>query len=587
MDGGMITASVVTEGITSPNGNGLSIVTDGGNCVYSHGQRQCLVEPEIPFYIIPSGTTGLTLSATKTFQSRSWSHPFVITRISCKKTNINSLADGGAFRLSIPSSQQCNCSNGDSGRTTMLCTPSTGVIQASCQLTDSGPCIFPGGKRVDLSYFACASASPPVVDDCLAFGYFSNSKGIGSDLGLPYTACVGEINCIGQSGSPISSSPDAGEELSFQFQNQTDYIIRYGTYVTNIDDTNVGPWVRTDDTLWITESPRPGTAKGYGSSIGVFLAARAGAIYGLVRKSVGDGPWTWWTNGLQGAAGLSNTGCYLGTEMQLGESNESAGSTAADWATYMDEWQSDAQIYLRSHVPCTGTYWSSYQQAPLIMMQLSSSTLLGMTEADHVPAGQVLAAKLFPDRIALAGPQYWTTYESADLRHDAIGMCMIQSLYGNVLREWWERNGHWEPTWMTDAVWDSSTGIDVTWHVPYPPLSLGCPEGGTDPGNWGMTFTDDSGSPPSVTSVSLTGCPQWETCTMHIELDGIPSGTGMFIESAYRGSLGASAGPSSGMRSCIHDSATWMTDCGSPLDGSDPQSHHVHNWAVHQAQAVN
>ncbi|WP_409263402.1 hypothetical protein [Pseudomonas putida] len=87
-----------------------------------------------------------------------------------------------------------------------------------------------------------------------------------------------------------------------------------------------------------------------------------------------------------------------------------------------------------------------------------------------------------------------------------------------------------------------------------------------DPGFYGLRWIDSTSS-ASVTKVEKTGFD-----TLRLILSNEPTGTGEMVGIADIGVAGSRAGPTTGARTCIRDSAPDLDATGTP----------VYNWACHQ-----
>jgi len=84
----------------------------------------------------------------------------------------------------------------------------------------------------------------------------------------------------------------------------------------------------------------------------------------------------------------------------------------------------------------------------------------------------------------------------------------------------------------------------------------------------GFEYSDGSGAPPTITAVTLEGSDE-----VRIKLSAAPSANqpDKEIRYAYTGTPGANAGPTTGPRGNLRDSAPAIARPNAPL----------HNWAVH------
>ena len=79
-------------------------------------------------------------------------------------------------------------------------------------------------------------------------------------------------------------------------------------------------------------------------------------------------------------------------------------------------------------------------------------------------------------------------------------------------------------------------------------------------------WEDDGGPSVTIASVALLNA-----TTVRVTLSGSPTGAGKRLRYAYTGVAGQNAGPTTGARGCLRDSAVY--------------SHNAGNWAVHSDDA--
>jgi hypothetical protein len=108
--------------------------------------------------------------------------------------------------------------------------------------------------------------------------------------------------------------------------------------------------------------------------------------------------------------------------------------------------------------------------------------------------------------------------------------------------------------------------LTVKFDVPAPPLVLDTTLV-SNPGNYGFEYTDDSASPPAISTVAVTG-----STTVTITLSAAPTGANKRLRYAYTGIPGNAGGPTTGPRGNLRDSDATTTS----LYGNT-----LYNWCVH------
>jgi hypothetical protein len=216
-----------------------------------------------------------------------------------------------------------------------------------------------------------------------------------------------------------------------------------------------------------------------------------------------------------------------------GENNRST-----DFATYyalLDQLVTDYRTDYALELPETNP--------PLhcIIDQLAAASTGGGSD---VPLAQYQLAK---DRsyVHLSTPKYFLEY-SATVHLVPKYYSILGEYQARVWRTLFIDNAEWQPCWPL-TVTRTSNVIDIGCHVPVGNLVI---DTVTLPAatNYGFTFTDDSGSTPTITSVEIFGAN-----VIRVTLSAIPTGTVKNIEYA---NSGPGATGRSGAWGNIHDSET-------------------------------
>lgn len=226
------------------------------------------------------------------------------------------------------------------------------------------------------------------------------------------------------------------------------------------------------------------------------------------------------------------------------------------------QWQQDYETDIQA---ITGS------RAPLVMFhtQISNWTLAGKkVTTSEVPVWQLQASQKAPDKLVLVGPKYIFPYAADGLHLVNTSYRWLGEYYGKAYREVVLMGRLWKPLWPTSAT-RSGKRITVVFHVPVPPLVFDTVLV-TNPGNYGFKFTDGSGQPPQISSVSLSGN------TVLIDLVSEPLGPMPTIHYAMDAPIDAMSGPVSGPRGNLRDS----DGTASRFDNT------LYNWAVHFRQPV-
>lgn len=241
-----------------------------------------------------------------------------------------------------------------------------------------------------------------------------------------------------------------------------------------------------------------------------------------------------------------------------GETDHVTGNV--DYEANLLEWQANYQLDVQAITGQTAP-------VPMFVCQMSSQTAYGSTTS-LIPSAQLAASRSAPGRIFVVGPKYFLTYtdgvhisgESERHLGEYYAKAMDQVLVGGQ---------PWVPLSPREVA-RKGAEIRVAMHVPAPPLVLD-EVAVSNPGNYGFTYTDDSGAPPAIASIALEG-----EDTVVISLDAVPTGGNQRIQYAHVGVGGQPGGPMTGARGNLRDS-----DATPSRHGYD-----LANWCVHFDEPV-
>lgn len=250
-----------------------------------------------------------------------------------------------------------------------------------------------------------------------------------------------------------------------------------------------------------------------------------------------------------------------------GEADEDEGTSATQYAYYMDEFQRNLAQDLSA---ITG----KFEDPVILMYQTSSWTAYGNTTPTSAIAQ--LAAMKANEKIRVTNPNYIFEYQDGTLgtskahlqRKDyvVLGEYQGRALYRML------RGFDPLPVYPT-ATSLSGNVVSITFNVPVQPLVLD-EERVTDPGNYGFEYYDSTSS-ASVSAVTVNA----NGVSIDITLDATPSGADKAIRYAYTSVSGNIPGITTGPRGCLHDSAEQFSYYWNNQDGS-PVSYYLRNYSL-------
>ena len=242
-----------------------------------------------------------------------------------------------------------------------------------------------------------------------------------------------------------------------------------------------------------------------------------------------------------------------------GESDHLEGNTSYDLDLL--QWQSDYDTDIRAMTGQT-------LEVPLFTDQMSSFTAYGVTTS-AIPQLQLEASRAEPQRVVLMGPKYVLPYVPDGVHLTGDGERWLGEMHAKVFEHVLIEGETWRPV-SPRSIQRDGAQITVQMWVPSPPLVLDDVLV-SDPGNYGFGYTDQSGAPPSITSVALSG-----DDSVVITLSEEPVGGGQRIRYAMTGTAGQPAGPMTGARGNLRDSDATTSR----------HDYLLYNWCVHFDEPV-
>lgn len=262
----------------------------------------------------------------------------------------------------------------------------------------------------------------------------------------------------------------------------------------------------------------------------------AGQSYANLR--VGTAPWHNLRRGMvRGAlqawrAGLSYT--IPGMVYVQGEDNY--GSTKVDYLADLnelhDQFQGDARAITRDSDLVT----------PILLAQTTSWTKYSNLATSDVPLAQLQAMLDHPDRFAVFMAMYSLPYDEG-IHLTSAGARLLDEYAGRAMAALLA-GGDAAGLYPTAAA-RAGTSLTIDCHVPVGPLAIDTSLV-SDPGQYGLVYLDGAGSPIALSNIAVAGTQVTATLASAV------AGTLRF---ALDGVIGNAAGPTTGARCCIRDSA--------------------------------
>ncbi|MBK6026042.1 hypothetical protein QOZ96_002464 [Brevundimonas nasdae] len=178
---------------------------------------------------------------------------------------------------------------------------------------------------------------------------------------------------------------------------------------------------------------------------------------------------------------------------------------------------------------------------------------------DTTPLAIVELAAQYPTRFICVGPLYPYPH-TTNLHLTAASTRMFAETMGRAIARRIV-DGVAQPSLVATGATRSGTTVTLTMAGAEGDLVLDTAlVANTADGMYGVTFSQVGGNSVTVTGVAISG-----TDTLTVTLSAVPTGTSPAIGIARVGVSGALAGPVTGPRSCLRDSATATRADGSPL----------------------
>jgi hypothetical protein len=251
--------------------------------------------------------------------------------------------------------------------------------------------------------------------------------------------------------------------------------------------------------------------------------------------------------------GVANKGANSftanGVLVTHGESDEAGPTTKAQYLANLLEWQSDYEADLKAATGQSGA-------APMFLDQMASWNYYGHAEP-KIALAQWEAARDNPGTHILVGPKYQYTYVDGvhllNTSYRALGQ-----MYGKVLERVLIDGEAWKPL-SPVSITRAGAVITATFHVPSGLLAIDTTTVSDKGAGKGFEFFDNSGAPPAITSVSVSGS------IATITLASTPTGGGERLRYAYMGTPGAAAGSAASAHGNIRDTDATVGLYGDPL----------------------
>jgi hypothetical protein len=260
------------------------------------------------------------------------------------------------------------------------------------------------------------------------------------------------------------------------------------------------------------------------------------------------------------ATGLNKTHVVRAVVCVHGETDHLIGNLGygSDLKQWQQDYETDVQLLTGQTEP-----------VPMLHTQISCWSVLHPTSV--IPMAQLQASVQTPGKVILVGPKYFLPYLPDGVHLTNQGYRTLGEYYGKAYAQTVFRGLAWQPVRPIQVMRQGAT-ITVGFQVPVPPLVLDT-TAVSNPGNFGFEFADSSATPPTITTVQLTG-PKEVT----IGLSAVPTGADKWLRYAFTGVVPSPAGPTTGPRGNLRDSDATQSQstAAAPLP----------NWCVHFEMAV-
>jgi len=360
------------------------------------------------------------------------------------------------------------------------------------------------------------------------------------------------------SGAPITVQPPAANRL-FTLNDGVQLTDETGT----LTEAMVAPFKPL--TAKSLESPALQTAaninrmRGLPSDVGLLTSDHSRGAQGITSLNKGTIPYN---NSITAAMAAKAEADRLGYAYEIpfvgwNQGQHDGGMAAGVYIGHLLQLQTDYDADLRAVSGQLNTI-------PMLLTQMSNWTAPAYNRSfSNIPHEQLQAALENPDKFVMAGPQYSLPSNTDGIHLPAASYARDGVMVARAARAIINKR-IWLPLHCLSAK-RSGVTVDLRFHVPTGPLVIDTVNV-LDPGFYGLRWIDSTSS-ASVTKVEKTGFD-----TLRLTLSNEPTGTGEMVGIADIGVAGSRAGPTTGARTCIRDSAPDLDATGTP----------VYNWACHQ-----
>lgn len=227
-------------------------------------------------------------------------------------------------------------------------------------------------------------------------------------------------------------------------------------------------------------------------------------------------------------------------------------STVVDYGHGLEEWQRDYEAGAKA---ITG----QAIPVPLLVSQYSHWNDRPTTKIAYE---QVAAHVRSKGKVVVIGPTYALPYTSTCLHFTGAGERQLGEYFAKAYARIVLAGKPWEPL-RPIAITIQGNVVTAKFLVPKPPLVLDTQKV-SNPGNYGFELADDSGAPPAITGVAITG-----PDTVTITLASAPTGANKRLRYAY--TFNGCGGSGTMARGNLRDSDDTQSQNGYDLS----------NWSVH------
>lgn len=231
-----------------------------------------------------------------------------------------------------------------------------------------------------------------------------------------------------------------------------------------------------------------------------------------------------------------------------------------DYTEALIEWQHDYETSVQAITGQT-------EPVPLFVSQFGSWTDIATSK---IPVRQLAAHVKAPGKVVVVTPNYPFVHYSDCLHYTNYSQRRLGAYFAKAYQRTVIEGVPFEPLRPISVIRTGAT-VTVKFLVPVPPMVIDTTRV-TDPGNYGFTYADSTGS-ASIASVALAG-PDAVTVT----LSNAPTGANRKLRYALNAPVPAACpGPVAGARGNLRDSdatVAYHTD-------ANGQPYELHNWAVH------